>query len=277
MKKILLMAAVMLCIGTAYAAADDVDAVLTDPATVSLQTHTREMIRAGINEDTSLRMTRAMQTQRIREENIIQAQKIIMQAQKAGLPTEPVMTKAFEGMTKQANTRQILQAMETVRSRYEFAYGQANMLMSDQNRTQRLGDQIADCLAAGMKKTDIEAIRSCVQQRTRNAVASESNQLTNQTFQAVRTLSRLGVCSETTTRAVSQALDKGFSAQEMVQMRRAFTVQAKHQHPEQLGKKFAEDITAGRQANHLGKASHSACSTGGGNNGGGSNDWCRWQ
>jgi hypothetical protein len=57
-------------------------------------------------------MLTQMVQNRYQKQNIIRAQQIVADTAKAGLPTEPVMSKAMEGMAKHASQNQVILAME---------------------------------------------------------------------------------------------------------------------------------------------------------------------
>ena len=121
MKKIVLAAfAFLMCASMSFA--DQVDEGLPDTATMELKAGTRKMIRAGIESEDAIRMTRAMLEYLFSNENILRAQEIIVKAQNEGLPVEPIINKSYEGMAKRIQQDNIIMAMEKVASRYAFAY-----------------------------------------------------------------------------------------------------------------------------------------------------------
>jgi hypothetical protein len=100
--------------------ADDSEG-LSQQAMESVAQQTREMSALGIPQAQAQKMLTQMVQNRFQKQNRIRAQEVVMAAAKAGLPTEPVMSKAMEGMAKQAKEQQVIAAMETVRSRYAYA------------------------------------------------------------------------------------------------------------------------------------------------------------
>ena len=82
---------------------------------------------------------------------MVRARQVVMDAARAGLPTEPVMSKAMEGMAKQAEEQQIIAAMEIVRNRYAYAEQMARSLATEKKSVEAMGRAIADSLAAGMQ------------------------------------------------------------------------------------------------------------------------------
>ena len=145
---------------------------LSDQAMEAVQQQVREMSALGVPESQAKKMLQQMVQNQFREENVVRAQRIVMEAAKAGLPTEPVMSKAMEGMAKQVMEPQVIQAMETVRSRYAYAHQLARSMVADEANLETLTRSMADGMAAGMKPKDLEAlaeqVRTRQQSQTRN-------------------------------------------------------------------------------------------------------------
>ena len=116
MKKICLMVCALL-FSASLAFGDEVEESLSTLATEQLKTSTREMIQSGIDTDNAIRMSKLMLQNQFSLEQALRAQRVIMNAQKEGLPVEPIMNKAYEGMVKQVQAKNIVQAMEHVRTR----------------------------------------------------------------------------------------------------------------------------------------------------------------
>jgi hypothetical protein len=221
MKKLLLITlGVFFCSSTALA--DEVEERLSSMATEQLKASTRQMIRHGIDSEQGLRMTQNMLTNRFEEQHVLKAQRMIMNAGEEGLPVAPLMEKASEGMAKQIQAGNILEAMEKVRSRYAFAYRQAKALTQEAGETPDIGDAIAQALAAGLHDDDVEKIGNKLQQRAQGAAKAEGGALAREAFCAARDMTRLRAASMAATDAVGQALDRGYRAQDMKTMRDSF-------------------------------------------------------
>ena len=87
---------------------------LSQQAMESVEQQTREMSELGIPKAQARKMLTLMNQNRFEKQNIVRAQQVVMNTAKAELPTEPVMSKAIEGMAKQAKEQQVIAAMETV-------------------------------------------------------------------------------------------------------------------------------------------------------------------
>ena len=172
-----------------------------------IETQTRAMSAVGVPAEAARNMLTEMHQKQFRAENISRAQQEVMDCAKLGLPTEPVMSKAMEGMAKQAQENKIIMAMETVRSRYAYSTKIAKSISKDDNINSKMTQIIADSLAAGMKNKDIETIATELQtknmQKTRNQ--AENTQLMIQTLLTVRTMARMGVQSSSVSEILSQA------------------------------------------------------------------------
>jgi len=80
---------------------------------------------------------------RFQEKNTIQAQNTLMETMRSGLPVDPVMNKAFEGMAKNKPDETIVQAMKKTQSRYAYAYRKAQEITTDEDSQNILGRSIA--------------------------------------------------------------------------------------------------------------------------------------
>ena len=262
MKKIcFITCAILLCASLAFG--DEVEEKLSPMATQELKANTREMIRSGINSDDAIKMTKLMLENRFRHQLILEAQHIIMNAQREGLPAGPIMNKAQEGMTKRVQHKSIVQAMESVRSRYAFAYQQAKTITQRRAQMHQIGNTIAHCLAAGMNQEDVDRIMQRLQHRAQEMSGADAEELARGTFMATRTMARLGVSSEATTELVCQALLNRYTAREMEAMRNSFMTRSRNENPTNLAKSYANEIQGGKGSGSPGSGSQGSPDMGG--------------
>jgi hypothetical protein len=268
MKKIcFITCAILLCASLAFG--DEVEEKLSPMATQELKANTREMIRSGINSDDAIKMTKLMLENRFRHQLILEAQHIIMNAQREGLPVGPIMNKAQEGMTKRVQHKSIVQAMERVRSRYAFAYQQAKTITQSRTQMHQIGNTIALGLAAGMNQEDVGRIMERLQHRAQEMTRADAEELARGTFTATRTMARLGVSSEATTELVCQALLNRYTAREMEAMRNSFMTRSRNENPTNLAKSYANEIQGGKGAGSLGSSGMGGSGMSGGHGGSG--------
>jgi hypothetical protein len=225
---------------------------LSQQAMESVAQQTREMSALGIPQAQAQKMLTQMVQNRFEKQNRIRAQQVVMDTAKAGLPTEPVMSKAMEGMAKQAGQQQVIAAMETVQNRYARANRSAKALSANKKSIETLTTAMVDSMAAGMTPRDMEAVMARLQvrvqsrQQTRNKEADE--QLAIETMQTVRTMARLGVPSSDVSDTVCQALQNQYTYQEMKQLRQQIATHANRQTPQQIANKHAGSIGKGGNA-----------------------------
>jgi hypothetical protein len=100
-------------------------------------------------------------------EHVGRVQQETIRCAKAGLPAEPMMNKAMEGMAKQASEQQILAAMTAVHSRYAQANRLAKTISEEKETVDAVMQAIADSLAAGMQTRDMEAVAAHLEIQTR--------------------------------------------------------------------------------------------------------------
>jgi len=263
MKKICLMVcAVLFCASLTFG--DEVEESLSTLATEQLKTSTREMIQSGIDTDNAIRMTKLMLQNQFSLEQALRAQRVIMNTQKEGLPVEPIMNKAYEGMVKQVQAKNIVQAMERVRTRYAFAYAQARALAKERSQVRAIGNTIAKSFTAGMNQKDIQGIMDMLQERTQQMTQLQTMELAKESFMTARDMARLGLSSKTTTNLVCLALQKGYTARKMENMRNSFMTQSRSSHPTHLANSYSNAIKGGINADSLGHSGSSGPSGPGG-------------
>jgi hypothetical protein len=250
---------------------DEVDNGLPYTATEQIKNHTRAMINAGIPSEEAIQMTRMMIENRFQQQNILQAQQTLMNTVKQGLPKDPVMNKAYEGIAKNVPAGKVVQAMEKVHNRYSYAYRKANQHAKDPGRVQNLGNSIAEGLTAGMTETDIERTIEKLEQRTRQMTQARIEALTEETFLSLKLMARRGVSSQEAAEVVCQALKQQYSVQEMKQVRHSFMMHSMNTDPTKLAHQFAHNIRQGGRPGDSGSpgGSGSSGSPGGSGSSGG--------
>lgn len=296
MKKLMgILFILILCSTFAYA--DEVDQGLPGQTSGQLKESTREMIRLGVQAEDALNMTRTMVQNRFREENVIAAQQVIMNAKKQGLSEKPIMNKAYEGIAKKVQAGSIVQAMERTRERYAYAHDKAKTLGGSIAEPPATGDIIAQGMAAGLKNSDVDAIcdRLMTRDRIRDTTGDEdatkdqirdrkrdqdqTHTLAQESFLTVRDMVRRGVPSEVAADAVGQAIQNNYRARDMQQMRYSFMHNADSSDPVQLANRYAnalrqganpDDLDSGSGSGSMGTGSNSGTSGNGSSSGSGS-------
>ena len=269
MKKIfLIMMAVSFC--AAVALADPVDRELPATTPAQIKNNAREMIDQGFDPQAVINMTQQMLANNFGEQQVLQAQVMLMDARRQGLPTEPLMNKAYEGLAKQVQDKAVVKAMERVRSRYEYATKQAGTITNDKAKANRMAGVLAESMSAGMHEQDAERIMQALRERTRNMAQVHSEELALQTLMTTRAMVRLRMQSKSVGDSVCQALQQGCSAQEMHQMRNTVMANARHSGSESFSK--GPGSNSGQQGGQPGmgdRGGDSGGGMGGGSGGGG--------
>jgi len=274
MKKIWILAlAGFLCASMAFG--DEVDEGLPNRAARQIKSSTRQMIRVGVDKEEAIRMTRLMLENHFRKEEVLRAHETIMRAKREGLPEGPIMSKAFEGMAKHVEARNVVRAMEKVRSRCGLADEHAKRITEERAERDQIRNTIANCYAAGMKNRDVEAIAQALQQRTRTQqmTRAQVGRLATEGFGAARDMARLGASSKAAADVVCQALEHHYNAREMKTMRKSFMTHSRYSSPNSLAESYSHGIRGGKSAEGLGAsgmggAGHSGVSGHGGDGGG---------
>lgn len=269
MKSVLLMTLLVVCCATLSFADEPQD--LPPQAMASVQQQTREMAAVGIPEAPAREMLTLMVRNRFEHRNRIRAQQMVMETARAGLPTEPVMDKAMEGMAKQVGEAQILQAMESVRSRYAVAHRMTTSMPIDKARVSSVTREVADSLAAGMRPADVEAIMDELRMRTIQQTRNQADNLALQTLRNVSAMARLGIPSADVEEIMGNALRNRYTYREMMQLRIQMAKQVRFASPQKIARQHADTIGKGMDAGHSGSGrGGSNTGSGGGGSGGGS-------
>ncbi len=252
----------------AAALADPVDRELPETTPLQIKNSARQMIDQGFNPQEVIDLTQQMLANNFAEQQVLQAQVMLMEARRQGLPTEPMMNKAYEGLAKQVQAEAVVKAMERVRFRYEYATKQAGIITNDKTKTSRMAAILAESMAAGMHEQDVERIMQALRERTRNMARGHSEELALQTLMTTRAMVRLRMQSKSVGDSVCQALQQGCSAQEMHQIRNTIMANARHSYSESFSK--GQSLDAGQQGGQQGMGSRGSDSGGGMGGGAGS-------
>lgn len=240
------LAAGILLLAAAIAVADEVDEDLAGIASPAVLQSTRGLIQSGLASEQAIAVTRAMVQSQFESQQIARAHQVLVNAQTQGLPPEPIINKAFEGMAKQVQAGRIVSAMEAVRARYDFALQQAAKLSGQKSRVEQTGQVIAACLTAGMAPRGIEAITDELHQRSLAMKTDQRIALALQTFKTARDMARLGVSPSQAAAVVCQALQHQFSAAQMQNMRAAFKNDIRTTTPQSLAARYSRSIQQGK-------------------------------
>jgi hypothetical protein len=242
---------ILICVSLAFG--DEVDDGL-NMATAQIRTSTRQMIQSGVDKDEAIKMTRLMMQNRFREEEVLRAHQVVMNARKGGLPAGPIMEKASEGMTKRVEARNIVQAMEAVQTRYAIAHNYANKITEEKASREQIQNAIAHGFAAGLRERDVQGMTGVLQQRARTETmtAAKLGPLAAETFTTARDMVRLGVSPGVATEVLTQAIQHRYSAMEMQMMNKSFSSQSRQVAPNVLAERYTQGIRGGTTAEGLG-------------------------
>jgi hypothetical protein len=231
--------------------ADTVDQGLAQ-LSAAVKDRTREMIQKGMAGEDAVQFIQAMQINRFQEDQILTAQTIVLEGLSRGLPARPIINKAFEGMAKQVPPERILQAMEVVSSRYAFAFEQARSITQDGEQTRRLGNMLAESLAAGLKEPDASRIISQLQEQSLKLSSNQMEELAAACLSLVRDMSRLGVASALSSQVVSNALSNGLNTAAIAGMHQSMLAQSQTHSAQTVAQGLAHGMQQGQSAPGLG-------------------------
>jgi len=271
-------AVILVALFATAALGDEIDDSLPPDTPQAVKAGARQAIQNGLQQDNVVKLTRAMLQNQFGAQQIQMVHALMIEAKNSGMPVQPLMNKAFEGMVKGVDPSLIVGAMEEVQSRNAFAYQHAARLSRNKSQTANLGQALSAALAAGFSKEDGGRITKMLQQQSQSMKSDRAYSLALESFITARDVSRLGVSSQAVTNMLVSALNKGFNHQEMQAMRSAFMTQARQSQPQNLAHSYSAAIQAGRGfqegrgggGHEASGSGHSGGTSGGGNAGGGS-------
>jgi len=245
------LAIIFVFLNASFGLCDEVDEAFQNMATQEIKNSTRLLIQNGIPGDEAIKLTRLMIKEQFKQEYVLRAHEIVMNAKHEGLPPEPIMNKVYEGIAKQVRMENIVQAMERVRSRHAFADEQAKKMTQEQDQVNSLRDIISDSSAAGVSNEDIGHIVSEFQKRAKQMERIHADELAMESFQTARFMARVGVPSEDAKGVICQALKRRYSAWDMITLRTRFSAQYGNSDPESLAREYNKQMRKGRDAGAL--------------------------
>jgi len=242
-----ILATALFCLGLLAVAPafGDSAAPIPDTWSKTLQTSTQKMVRAGIAADDAVAMTSAMIQARFSQQQIKQAQKVVVKAHQKGLPVEPVINKAFEGVAKHVRPHSVIKAMERVSSRYAYAFHQASRLSHQKSDVENLGHILAAGLAAGLKHKDVEKMIGRFHKDASHLSRADQRALAAATLVTARDMARQGVTSAHTAQVVNRALQQGFKTHEMQSLHQAFMARSTEMPADQVARSFSKSLHDG--------------------------------
>lgn len=250
MKKLLIII-LGVCLCSSLAFGDELDPKLSTIGNEQIRVHTRAMINAGIPDDEAIKMTRLMIQNNYKDQNILRAQKILIDTVREGLPDKPVMNKAYEGIAKNVQEDRVVGAMEKTRTRYSVAYRHARSITQNPVRVNDIGKTIAEGLTAGINNKDAYQIMESLQNSTRQMTRNNTEAFAEEIFLSLRDMARRSVLSKIATDVVSKALEHEYSVEEIKQMRHSFISRSMNFDPTILAIQYGHDIEHGVRAKDL--------------------------
>jgi len=227
------------------------------------QEQAREVFQAQLDKDDMPALLQAMNREAFSHANIVRVQQIIEEAEKEGLPTEPLTDKVYEGIAKTVDEDSIVGAVIRVRHRYAYAYRRAGELVVDADQEKILGNLIAGAYTAGLTEEECDSIMAALQTRTRSMNRSQAQQLNIETMNTARVMAHRDVSSETISDVLVTALDKSYQAKEMEEMQHTFRNRTRYGSAEKVAQQFSNDISRGLGVGSLG---HNSSNGGGSDN-----------
>ncbi|MEJ5357152.1 MAG: hypothetical protein WHT06_00635 [Desulfobacterales bacterium] len=233
-----------------------------------LEQQARRISRLGIPAEEAGRLVGEMRQAGFSRAQLEAATALLERAQNEGLPTRPILLKAFEGLSKRIPPERVMGALEAVRARYALAYALAKTVVREDADVHALGQVLAESLAAGVQEKDAVRTVQSLQKASSGRRRDAATELATAALRMLRDLSRFGVSSDLAAEVVAQALAAGRDAAAIAGIHQSFLDQARSQSPQSAAQALAQGMAHG-QAPHGTAAGASPSGTGGGAGGGG--------
>ncbi|AEI13738.1 hypothetical protein Flexsi_0040 [Flexistipes sinusarabici DSM 4947] len=173
--------------------------------------------------------------------------------QQRGYPVSDLTDKVNEGIAKNVRGQMITHALNQMAQRQEFASKFAAQFASKKSVRQQIEENVKEAMAAGMKKDDIQAVGSMLNQNMQQN--RNISQMAKEVTETAKTMSRLGVQSSQINGVLNQAMQHNFTHQEMSQMRQSFRENFSSTHAGRFTENVSKSIGAGyRGASAVGHA-----------------------
>ena len=230
----------------------------------ALRPEAARLIEKGIRAEDTLQLTQQFLELHADQKTISSAYQVLMCTVDNGIPTEPVLNKAFEGTAKKIQPDLITTAMQKVLDRYQTAYQNVRkMLNVPKNRVQSLGNLAAESMAAGLKPESLQEILTALDQRAKTMRDDSAQNLFDATILSARDMSRLGTTPQAVSETLCDALKTGIDGNDMMRFHDHFMNRGGNYGGSMGGRSVAPGFGSG------GSGSGSGGSSGGGSGGGG--------
>ena len=233
--------------------ADEVDKGLTSGTSSRIKESTRQVIQIGVDPDAVIKMTQNMISDNFSEQQVVAGHELLIKAKKQNIDEEPIINKLHEGIAKNVTAENILQAMEKVRVRYELANAYTQNMKTDEQQAREMAKEMAECMAAGMDKNNMNKIMETLQAKTKNISKDEAFKLNEKTLETTRTLARSGVSPNDIVDVMNNALKSNYNSGQMEKLGSTFMTQARGaSSASTLAKAYSDAIKNGATPEKLG-------------------------
>ena len=232
----------------------------------NVREETARLAGMGLGERDAVEMAEAMEKGKFDDPSRVKVREMVRESLARGIPLSPLIGKMNEGTAKGVGAREIVRAMDRVRSRYGFAFGETGKMGFPGAETGRLAEIVAAGLAAGMTEKDMTAVLGALPGKAAAGKSGDRFRVTEETVLVARDMARFGVSSPVVAETVLGALVQGYTVTELEALRDAFVDRARYESPEGIARSYGEAIGRGVRGGQLGSG---ASSGGGGGSGSG--------
>lgn len=257
MKKINLTIAFVLAGMVAFAQVRETD--LLNKAQETVREQIKQNLSLGLKTQEALNAYNMVVQSRYSYQEQVRVIAAMREAYQKGATAEAIASKVSEGLAKNVSADQMEKALNNVANRYAYAKQLAERVSKEDNVRAKIINNIAEAMAAGLQDRDIESLMTRERIRQDKELAVEVTEM-------VRDMVRARVNSQEAVRTMMTAVDKGYSAKEIAEIRNMFKNNVRTMNATYL----AQNMKYGFQQGYRGAEMSGSMSSGSGKGGAGS-------
>jgi len=261
MKKIYLIVSFVILSVASYAAVTEEELMSTTPNQVREQL--QQNIRIGMKNSGMLNVYGMLMQSRYSNQEKNQVLSQMREAFQKGATQETIANKVGEGLAKNVTAEQMGKALNNVGNRYSFAKQIAERITKEETVKNRIMNNIAEALAAGMHERDVESLMSRDRVRKDKELAAEVCEM-------ARDMVRARINSQDVAKTMGLAIDKGYSAKEMAEIRAMFRNNIRNTNANELAMNMKYGFEKGYKGGQMAGSMSGSGNGGGSGSGGGS-------
>jgi hypothetical protein len=204
----------------------------------------RESLKSGLNNTEILNVYGMLIQSRYSYEEQKKIMSSMMEAYKKGVPSDAIANKIGEGLAKNVSAEMMEKAMNNVAHRYTVAKQIVEKVKAEEKVRSIIRNNISESMAAGFTEKDALSLMSKDRIWQNKELALEISEM-------VKDMVRARVSSEETAKTIGLAVDKGYSAREIKEIRNMFRENIRNMSAKQLVYNLRNGIENGYKGSEM--------------------------